>query len=67
MKKNMRAGEYEDVGKPIFQWFLAKRSQNVPIDWVLLKEKTLDFAKQLGQLDFKASDCWLSKWNTRLA
>ena len=62
----MRTGGHEDVGKAIFQWFLAKRSQNVLIDEVLLKEKALYFAKQLEQPDFKASDCCLSKWKTGL-
>ena len=41
-------GGYEDVDKAIFQWFLAKKTQNVPTDGALLKKKALDFAKALG-------------------
>ena len=43
----MGTGGYEGIDKAIFQWFLAKKSQNVPIFSFLLKKKALDFAKQL--------------------
>ena len=39
-----------------------KKDSNVPTDGVLLKEKALNFAKQLDQLDSKALHCWLSNW-----
>ena len=35
----MRTGGYEDIDKAKFQWFLAKRSQNVPTDGDLLKDR----------------------------
>ena len=37
-----------------------KKDSNVPTDGVLLKEKALNFAKQLDQLDSKALHYWLS-------
>ena len=46
-QKKMGTGGYEGIDKAIFQWFLAKKSQNVPIFRLLLKKKALDFAKQL--------------------
>lgn len=79
-RKKMRNGGHEDTHKAIFQWFLTKRnkailfqwcfikmSQNVPIDRVLLKEKALNFAKQLDHPGFKASDCWLSNWKNKVS
>ena len=38
-RKKMRTGGYEDIDKAKFQWFLAKRSQNVPTDGDLLKDR----------------------------
>ena len=46
-QKKMGTGGYEGIDKAIFEWFLAKKSQNVPIFSFLLKKKALDFAKQL--------------------
>ena len=43
--KNMRRCDYEQVDKAVFKWFSFQRSQNVPIDGPILKEKALQFAK----------------------
>ncbi|XP_047132492.1 tigger transposable element-derived protein 4-like [Hydra vulgaris] len=50
------SGNFKNVDKAIYTWFVAKRSQKVPIDDTILKEKALKFAEALGELDFKASD-----------
>jgi len=42
------------------------RSENVPLNGVLIKEKALFFAKELGVENFQASDGWLGKWKNRL-
>ena len=38
-RKKLHAGEFEDVDKAVYLWFVAKRSQQVPIDGVLLKKR----------------------------
>ena len=58
-RKNTRYGNYEKVDKAIYNWFVGKRSQKIPIDGIIIKEKALEFAKALGVTEFKASDCWL--------
>ena len=63
-RKKLRSGNFENVDKAIFTWFISKRSQ-VPIDGTILKEKALKFAEALGELDFKASDCWFHNWKER--
>ena len=63
--KSTRCGSYDQIGKAVFYWFIGERSQKVPIDGIMLKEKALEFAKTLGIKEFKASDCWLSKWKKR--
>ena len=64
-RKKLRESDYERVDKVVFKWFLAQRSQNVPIDGVFVKEKALQYAKELGFKDFQASDGWLRRWKIR--
>ena len=47
-RKNTRCGNYEKVDKAIYNWFVRKRSQKIPIDGIIIKEKALGFAKALG-------------------
>ena len=63
--KKMRRCDYEQVDKTVFKWFSLQRSQNVPIDGPILKEKALQFAKSFNFPTFKASDGWLDKWKKR--
>ena len=44
---------------------LSKRSQDIPIDGVFVKEKTLQNAKELDFNEFQASDGWLCQWKER--
>ena len=64
-RKNTRCGNYEKVDKAIYNWSVRKRSQKLPIDDIIIKEKALEFAKALGVTEFKASDCWLNNWKKR--
>ena len=59
-QKNARCGNYEKVDKEIYNWFVGKRSQEIPIDGIIIKQKALEFAKAMGITKFKASDCWLN-------
>ena len=56
-RKSTSCGSYDQIDKAVFHWFVGKRSQKVPIDGIILKQKALEFAK--------TSDCWLSKWKKR--
>ena len=60
--KKMRGCDYEQVDKAVFKWFSLQRSQNVPIDGPILKDKALQFAKTFNFPTFKATDGWLDKW-----
>ena len=64
--KKMRRCDYEQVDKAVFKWFSLQRSQNVPIDGPILKEKALQFAKSFNFPTFKASDGWLDKWKEKV-
>ena len=64
-KKMRRCDDYEQLDKAVFKWLSLQRSQNVPTDGPILKEKALQFAKSFNFPTFKASDGWLDKWKKR--
>ena len=39
--------------------------QNVSVEGYLIREKALDFAKELDTTDLKASEGWLNWWKSR--
>ena len=63
-EKNRHCGNYKK-DKTIKNWFIDKRSQESPMNGVIVKEKFLEFAKALDVTECKASDCCLSKWKKR--
>ena len=60
--KRLRGCDYEQVDKAILKWFCLQRSQHIPIDGTMIKEKALVFAEKFNLPNFKASDGWLNKW-----
>ena len=48
-----------------FTWFKNVRSNNIPVNGIIIKEKALSLAKSLELTDFRASDGWLDKWKQR--
>ena len=63
--KKLRSCDYEEVDKAVYQWFTLQRSQHIPIDCAMIKEKALFYAEKFKFPDFKASDGWLEKWKKR--
>ena len=62
-RKSRRCGQ---IHKAVFHGFFEKRSQKIPNDGIILKEKFLEFMKKLDIKEFKASsNCWLDKTKKR--
>ena len=58
--KKMRGCDYEQVDKAVFKLVFFQRSQNVPIDGPIFKEKALQFAKSLIFQPLKLQmDAWI--------
>ena len=38
-RKSTRCVSYDQIDKAVFHWFVGKRSQKVPVDGIILKEK----------------------------
>ena len=61
-RKKLRGSDYKQVYDVVFKSFLSKRSQDIPIDGVLIKEKALKYAREMGFNKFQASDGVLQRW-----
>ena len=58
-RKKVRESNYPDIDSVVFECFLSQRGKSIPIDGTFIKEKGMKYAKELGAIDFKASDEWL--------
>ena len=64
--KRVKVDTYDQVNKAVLQWFVRMRSENVPVNGILIKEKALYFAQELKVEKFQASEGWLHKWKKML-
>ena len=64
-KRKLRESDFEKLDNVVFQWFLSKQSQNIPMDGNLLKEKSITYAKELGYNNFHGSAGWLDRWKRK--
>ena len=61
-KRKLRESDFEKLDNVVFRWFFPKKSQNIPIDDNLIKEKAITYAKELGYNNFDGSAGWLDQW-----
>ena len=64
-KQKLRESNFEKLDNVVFRWFLLKRSQNIPIDGNLIKEKAIAYAKELDHTNFVGFTGWLDRWKRR--
>ena len=57
--------KYEAINKGVIKWLLIIRSENIPINGPIFKERAQEFAEQHNLEDFHASDGWLEKLKKR--
>ena len=65
-KRKLRESDFEKLDNVVFRWFLSKRSQNIPIDGNLIKEKAITYAKELDYNNFHGSAGWLGQWKKKI-
>nr|XP_040564958.1 tigger transposable element-derived protein 4-like [Lepeophtheirus salmonis]XP_040564959.1 tigger transposable element-derived protein 4-like [Lepeophtheirus salmonis] len=63
-KRSKRVTGYDDLNSLTWKWFQEATSR-INISGPLLKEKALEFAKDLSLYDFKASNGWLESFLKR--
>lgn len=64
-RKRVRGAKYEDLEQILAEWFHQQRSQNIPIDGVVLKIKASEIALQIGYEGFSPSNGWISRFQKR--
>jgi len=67
-RASSRAGQYPQVDKALFEWFLAVRARGrkrVPFSLAILRQKALQVAEHLGITDFAASKGFIQRWASR--
>ena len=64
-QRSARETGNEEVNKMIWEWFEDMSRRKLPISGPMLQEKALQFAKDLGNTEFKASHGWLESFGKR--
>ena len=55
----------EEINKLIWEWFKDMSRRKLPISGPMLQEKALQFAKDLGNTEFRGSNGWLESFRKR--
>lgn len=61
-RKQMRSGNYTEVGDCLYKWFTNARSSNIAISSEILAEKSKEFAKKFGVYVFKCSSGFIDRF-----
>ena len=61
-QRSARKTGNEEINKLIWEWFKDMSRRKLPISGPMLQEKALQFAKDLGNTEFKASNGWLESF-----
>lgn len=64
-RKKLKTSEFPDMEKCLMMWITQCRTQNIPLDGLVIKEKAESFAKELGHLNFKGSNGWFENFKKR--
>ena len=64
-RKRARTAKHSEVDEALLMWFKQKSAMNVPIGGPLMKTKANEFAKELGIVDWEASEGWLHRFKER--
>ena len=59
--KKLRESDFDKQDHVVYRWLTSERSQNIPVDRMLIKENALSYAKELGYADFHASNGWFDQ------
>ena len=61
----MRIGQNDNLERALFIWFKKMRTNNLPVNGPVVKEKAISYAKELQIEGFKASNGWFERWKSR--
>ena len=64
-QRSARKTGNEEINKLIWEWFKDMSRRKLPISGPMLQEKALQFAKDLGNTEFRGSNVWLESFRKR--
>ena len=64
-QRSARKTGNEEINKLIWEWFKDMSRRKLPISGPMLQEKALQFAKDLGNTEFRGSNGWLENFRKR--
>ena len=64
-RKKLKKSDNKNLDEAVFTWFKNVRSNKIPVNGSITREKALGLAKSLELTDIQASDGWLDKWKQR--
>ena len=64
-QRSARKTGNEETNKLIWKWFKEMSRRKLPISGLMLKERALQFAKDLGNTEFEDSNSWLDSFCKR--
>lgn len=64
-RRSLKQGEYPQMEKKLYEWFLDQRKKHIPVNGTGLKLKALELQKKLHDGDFHASDGWMNRFKKR--
>ncbi|XP_035680164.1 tigger transposable element-derived protein 4-like [Branchiostoma floridae] len=64
-RKRARTTGNEELNMLLWEWFKDATARKLPVSGPMLQVKALEFAKELGRDDFKASNGWLGAFRKR--
>lgn len=65
VKTKAQAPKYDRVDKMTYNWLIQVLSKKLPVSGIMIQEKAKEFAEQLNEKEFKASNGWLEKFKIR--
>lgn len=65
MKRKAKKTGNEEINGIVWEWFVSARAKNLPLSGPMVQSEALKVAKELGNMEFKASTGWLDSFKAR--
>ena len=63
--QKLKSSNYDNLDQAVYMWFVKTRDEGIPVNGPVLKEKAIQYSKELGMENFKASNGWFERWKSR--
>ena len=64
-RRVIRTSPFHELEKAVIKWFNIVREQKIAVSGPMVREKALEYAKEMGLNNFAASDGWLDRFKKR--